>query len=304
MAISTPIKDIYEGLVNFEYPECLYHYTTFDALKSIVESRLFRATHRSYLNDKVDLSSGLSVCMGHVSDWINVHNGDERKIGEEVLKKLKETANNISASPFSYSASFTEEGDGVVPWQLYGRYGRGIAICLGSERLKDCLREADFFDTNNGEITAPHFFLNRIEYDQRIQKEQVVQLLDAGVVCWPNARKFFPVSPEERIAHPVSFYLDLLSNRTFKHPGYIYEREWKAIPNVAGQEFVKFHATKSAMRPYIEMAFEPSCIQSIMVGSSAPFEDAKRSLELFLKQHELYHVEITRSEILLAPYDE
>jgi hypothetical protein len=303
MPILSPVEEAYSTMVNCAKPDHLYHYTTFDGLKGIVESQYFRATHRSYLNDKTELDFGLRKCMQYVNSWTTRHNDYRKRIGEQISKKLTDEIDAQPASAFSYSVSFTEEGDGVAQWQLYGSYGKGLAISLSFDALSDSLLEAECFDKESGDIIAPHFLLNRIEYDQQIQESQVQNLLDVAASCWPQAEEFWTEYPEEHVARYVTHFLKLLSSRTFKHAGYIHECEWRATPHIAGLNLVEFQATRSAMRPYLKMSFDPACIDGIVVGSSVPFDDARMTLELFFQKQDLDRIEIWKSEILLAPGD-
>lgn len=301
MTVTDPIKDKFNELVQWREPKYLYHYTDFESLEKIVSTSEMRATHRSFLNDKTDLKHGSDACIQFAQEWgERQHTRIGGDLAQAVVARLCEMA---EPDAFSYSASFTEEGDSAAQWQVYGRYGRGVSLCFDFQKLKQSLMKAEFSD-GEGKIFGPHFFLHKTEYDTNVQREQVVQLLDAAVSCWDEASGFFE-KPLERLAYSTCFFLDHLATRTFKHRGHMHEQEWKAIPNVAGDDFVEFSTSKQSMRPYLKMKFDLQGICAVVVGSAVPqpFEDIKSVFTLFWGKHGLGNVKVKRSEILLSPSD-
>lgn len=308
--IIQPIIDTYEALNNWPPPPGgrLYHYTSMGAFHEIITSGTLRATHRSYLNDRADLEYGLKACCRFLQKWVEQHEGWQKRLGEEVLRKIEAEINDAAKSPFSFAASFTENGDGAAQWQIYTPSGRGVAIAFDFVELRNSLQRAEFSRKSDGHIVAPHFVLSKIEYDKEIQEEQVVRLMESASECWPAAEQFYKSykCPEERIGYSLAHFLWQLATRTFKHGGHFFDQEWKATPHVAGDEFIKLHATRNAIRPYIEMRFDLSCIESVVVGSAVQqhFDDVRQTLKLLLAKHHLEEVEIQKSEVLLAPPEE
>lgn len=90
-------------------PKLVFHYTTFEGLKGIVESGRIRATHFEYLNDPDEVH----YCRALFGDRERASDPDADDpifFGEE------------------YIASFSELGDDLQQWRTYANGGAGVAV--------------------------------------------------------------------------------------------------------------------------------------------------------------------------------
>ena len=119
-------------------PEIVYHYTSMDALISIVEGRNLRATSIAYLNDHQERELFLSAVRTRFHHAL----GSSQEVDDELRRFLKATPNELSGqdevSPFV--ASFSEAKDSLMHWRAYCPQQNGVAIgfrslCLAHSRV-------------------------------------------------------------------------------------------------------------------------------------------------------------------------
>ena len=111
-------------------PRTLYHYTSLDALVSIVNTKRLRASNIRFLNDRAE-----SVAMmADVIDLLQSFGGslaeqaDGRRIAAMLEKKTPKA---------DYVASLSEKDDLLSQWRAYCPSGRGVSIGFNTT----CLRQ-------------------------------------------------------------------------------------------------------------------------------------------------------------------
>ena len=104
-------------IAQMEKGEKLYHYTTIDALISIVSRKELWVTKWDYLNDIDEFRVALDVCAAVLK---------EEKIKPEVIraveKRVNESVHGDSLSNAYYIFSFSCDGDSQVLWSNYSNY--------------------------------------------------------------------------------------------------------------------------------------------------------------------------------------
>ena len=119
-------------------PEYLYHYTTFENAKKIIDTNECWFTNVHFLNDSSEFNYARSI----FEKTLNSPEGKERifaalepygyltsdllpDILNEVENLLEEAKHGDSQS---YIFSFSERGDQLSQWRGYGRNGDGVSI--------------------------------------------------------------------------------------------------------------------------------------------------------------------------------
>lgn len=99
----------------------VYHYTSMDALVSIVESDSIWLSDYSYLNDKTELIHGVKVVSTVIDEVLAAGVAKE-------LKNLLQAWKNAASSPLSRVcvASFSGDGDSLSQWRAYGNVAIGF----------------------------------------------------------------------------------------------------------------------------------------------------------------------------------
>lgn len=89
----------------------VYHYTSLDVLKKILESKRLRFTKMNSLNDKCEYKYGIQLLKNRIIEFENNNNVAD-KFDTELLDKFL-------FSDKLYSISFTNNGDDLAFWNSY-----------------------------------------------------------------------------------------------------------------------------------------------------------------------------------------
>lgn len=112
-------------------PEELFHYTSLDGARGIIESKALHLTKLAYLNDRSELIFAIELFRSVVQQLIpSVNEPNRRRI-------LSETADQLSSFERTNIcvASLCEDRDLLSQWKSYGRVGRGVALGFSGSAL-------------------------------------------------------------------------------------------------------------------------------------------------------------------------
>lgn len=111
-----------------DVPETLYHYTSLDALVSIVQSRRLRASSIRFLNDR-------SESLRLKEDVVGILRSEPT--GSRGQKTVQTTIDLIESQPMQslFVASLTEKADLLSQWRAYCPSGLGVSIGFSSDSL-------------------------------------------------------------------------------------------------------------------------------------------------------------------------
>lgn len=108
----------------FSSKKILYHYTSIENFKKIIEGKRFVFTYYKNLNDTLELTYGYKVFKELLS----------KKDMPEIRKFEKNLEDLLLGNNFnSYISSFSEEHDNLSLWRLYGDDGYGVSIGISPE---------------------------------------------------------------------------------------------------------------------------------------------------------------------------
>ncbi len=105
----------------------LYHYTSLEAFKKIVESNSIRLTHISFLNDGNEMRHGKSL----IKSILQSRGWDEKHIS----RFERQFSEHCGAGSETYVFCTTKLHDAFTQWKLYGADGRGVAIGFDDQKL-------------------------------------------------------------------------------------------------------------------------------------------------------------------------
>jgi len=119
-------------------PKQIYHYTDFNGVSGIIESKSLWLTKLSYLNDKSELTLAIDLFRSQAASWANkIGDGEKAKFLRDASHQLQSFSNtNICV------ASFCEDGDLLSQWRSYGNDGSGVAIEFDAHSLTSLSRPA------------------------------------------------------------------------------------------------------------------------------------------------------------------
>jgi hypothetical protein len=117
----------------------LYHYTSIDALLSIADQKVLRATHIGYLNDARESDLGMSLLK------ITVEEAHKSAVGadRDFLGFLLHWLDNqwlYAASGSIYVVCFSEVCNQLSQWRGYTPHGRGVCLGIDAAILLTCMQ--------------------------------------------------------------------------------------------------------------------------------------------------------------------
>jgi hypothetical protein len=206
----------------------LYHYTTFEGLKGILENRSIWLTHVRQLNDPLEIQYGKNI----IIDLINEKIKDEKQA--ELRKFFDTMLVNINAFGeqlhHAFTFCFCEDIDLLSQWREYSERGGGYNIGFEFSQETQIALLANEFEG------AKPPLLRKIIYDKELQvdivnkyldmiKECVSNLINKGEV--PNGLADMSHYSSVMAMQAVNVLIDILL--TFKHSAFKHESEWRLI---------------------------------------------------------------------------
>ena len=276
-------------------PDLVYHYTSAQGLRGIVENDRLWATHVRCLNDFREIEHGCDVVRATLTKQ---REGKASEVVREFLD-LALTSFNLNEQLDVCVACFSENGDLLSQWKMYGDDARGFSIGVPWERLLN-LGGAGF-----------KYFVSRVIYERTTQEAVVGEILGrtlAGLNALTKDLTHDAAVPWIRQCCKVfqdSVWMMLV---VFKDPAFAAEREWRAIKVVTADvvEAVKYRDVAGQRAPYVELDFEGSFllkgekmpIRRVYLGPTATAE-AIAAIKSVLSTHGHEHVEFVSSKVPL-----
>jgi len=241
-------------LRTFRYPtEVIYHYTSAEALLSIIANKRMWATDLQYTNDPTDLAHGEKIIGGALDDVIADCSDD---LTCKWLDGFKHTTTMQVQRNDWYSVSFCTNGDLLSQWRGYGAMGGGVA--MGWAAVSD----------------FPGLPMRvGITYDEALQSDVVREIIRvhvkemAGIGWTPSDADL------ERLKFAtgslgVFFSLCLYS---FKHPAFASEDEFRWVYAALDHKLPEglrllFRRFGSIVKPYIEVDFSRAKLVEVIYG--------------------------------------
>ena len=288
-------------------PEQLYHYTSVEGLKGILDSGQIWATQSGYLNDSKEFSYGRELAFDVIQ---------ERKIAHRVpitnvwLNRVATAIKNGIPGGELYVACFCEQGDLLSQWRGYGR-GCGYSIRLRPKEI--------VFSRLPWRLCA----LVQVIYSPEVQRRLVMEVLDHYIESLIGFAAHFTEKAISSFSNSVmSDYIDELRDSSklsstdfleeilryhvshvsveldnlfgyFKHPGFEEEKEWRLIhynSAVQGSPHIEYRILNGILVPYVELPLfwdeegKPGIFQitQITCGPSSQPDAARTSVEHYV----------------------
>lgn len=291
----------------------LYHYTSADGLKSIIENRTLRFSDYRFLNDIDELEYGKKIFrqvleelksetpkyLGYISQWEE----ELKSIEKEKFKYLKPISpaenggiNCIQCESENYHyylLSLTTLGDNKDMWNMYSGNNPGYRIKInGNELLNYFYSIRDSFIEKGFLFSTEHRM--QVFYGEDAKEFIKVFLLSEFERGNPSVTQF------GFIFHFIAFIKD----EAFRS-----ENEYRLgfcfVDEMDNSEVNKENAKKVFMNkngtlcPYMELQNFPfdKVIEDIMISPYNKSELAEIGLKEFLRANKLENVKIKRSEI-------
>ncbi len=211
-------------------PSVLYHYTSGESLKKILETKTLLATHYGFTNDATELHASHESVVESTTSVRDSQRANApwlRTIFDRVLEKMESEGFHDDVPNFV--ACFSEDADNLGQWRAYADDGRGYAIG---------------FDTNRwecNESNEPEFgtILVQCAYDSAELGRETCAQQEAVIRRGGELRQHLS-SESDRSAldfeiEMALFLAGAMSTLRLKHSGFRDEKEWRlvALPNEA-----------------------------------------------------------------------
>ena len=284
-------KRLAESIPQYIQPE-LFHYTTVEGLKGIVESNSLWATSAYHLNDSSEIEYGCHLVTEAIDEWLKTN--DTRGLGRAarvpllVLQFLRDSFHEpsfrVGRHVGIYLSCFCESGNLLSQWRAYGQPG-GYSIGMLASELEVGVSAPGFYGTR----------LLKVEYSRDNQRAKIHSLLsDFVVIAEDDTLYTFPAEPEamKRILSDLGLFLqELVMDEivSFKNPAFAEEREWRIVArprlvemqrlrqqqaNVAEQQPaspIQYRHAKGSLVPYLSLSSTKGKklpIHSVRIGPS------------------------------------
>lgn len=304
-------QKIYEEMAPTPGSFKLYHYTTYEGLKGILESKKLWLTDYRYLNDPTEILYGRDIIIKAIKSY---NSTIPLSSSHQFYEKIIEFYPDFVKKNEIYIFSFCEEKDYYPAWRFYGEEGNGFSIKFNSNLVKEI------------ETVGRHMF--QVDYGHAKCYEIVQKLCSLAEECKENYDKN---NPDKDINSRNEFHKQLkaslfssihISLPGFKNENFNREKEIRIIeeenkandgikypaPINLSRKFTISNKRKkgiypmklindkinSTVIPKIKWGFNPDDIIEIWTGPNLDPEDAKEKVNYLLQK---YKYDLTKIQI-------
>jgi len=280
-------------LPKHSYPDILklYHYTTLEGLKGILQNRSIWCGHISTLNDPSELQYGKTLVISKLDEMIDK---EEEKYLKNILKNLLLFIKAFDTQLYhTYIICFCGSDNLLSQWRSYasraGGYNLGIFF----------YSDTKFSHNFNNPKDQSEMMLRKIIYNLNEQEEIISKYLSNIVSGSNNAMEWFrnndgiPQEWETQVAmESVNILYDMILS--FKNSAFKEENEWRLIKVMAANhrpELIKFRENNNRVIPYLETIIYENengtltfPLHEIRFGPMLDEISTKKVLELFINK--------------------
>lgn len=270
----------------------IYHYTSPEAMISIVENNSFYASNALFLNDSSELKYGKILIASVIKKILNddYYEFDRERFTKKGVDLLSKVLKEIESQSISdiYIMCFSRSSDLLSQWRGYGE--NGIQIELSSSELFYS------FDSN--------YLSQDVIYNRKTQEKIIIEEIqilinfaiygsDWGPSLANNDYKEFPSSLARAL---------LYSTIWFKDDSWKEEKEFRVVYNATNKNEpklpVKFRTNGRYIIPYVEIHANNSGlpIRQLMISPGVNQERLFLGVEFFVKSKN-DRINVTKSKI-------
>lgn len=272
----------------------IYHYTSGEGLKGIIENKELWFTNADFLNDRTEIQHTHILIDKVLDGFRSEKNQDEIEEFKGYIHNYVKPDNRI------YSASFSLDKDSNLLWANYATddgYNIEFDINKLDSILVDCNNDDD--GVIFGRIFSP------VNYDEKMQKKllqtELISLYKIFKYCKENdMNEFLELSETNRINI-------ILYSLFFKRKEFVQEQEFRTalicVDDSKKADVLKVRIKNGACIPYAAISIASDKykvpIKSITIGPKNNLDIAENGLRYLLKWNgfEKYHVTINKSKI-------
>ena len=284
----------------------LYHYTTFEGLKGILDSRSLWCSHVSALNDPLELLYGKRIILDNINSFLEKENDKKIKtILDNLIILIEAFDKNLYST---YVASFCEEDNLLSQWRGYS--GKGIGYNIGILFDSETRYSHDIQNLEDSSVSLLKIIYEPNDQNNFVSKylSSIIASAQRAIKRWEIAEGTTPISWESQVAaEAVNLLFEIMLS--MKSPVFKEEKEWRLIKVLMDDykpELLSFRENEDIPIPYIttfiykeinrELEFP---IESIRFGPMLEEGRAKKSLKLFVIKRAIqpYAIKINHKKI-------
>lgn len=261
--------------VEEDLPEFLYHYTSIEAFKSIIDKGEIWATSVDYIaSDPSELSHAIEIA----DETLRERKKDFNKDGlyeccENVIKGRE------GFKKYAFIFSFSRWGNLLSQWRGYCPKG-GVSVGFSGDRIRKnygdaCIQNGNMVVNDNDYILEEYIY--KCIYKPEEQKKKINDLFTFLLE---------QTAPQEQVKSFFSKMIQTFSY-SFKHNSFEEETEWRLV-YLLTEDKHKYRLKDSILMPYWTFLTidhnNESIIRKIMVGPSRDKENLGKSIKVYLKK--------------------
>ena len=302
-------NEIYEGII--------YHYTSPEGFKSILENNALRLTRYDCLNDYKDGKIVEDLFLECLKELYDERGIDQEYYNEYKKAELKHTAfvyyidkAHLYVDSTPYVCCFSTDNDSLQMWQYYSKNDNYEGYNIGIQLQK-------IRDISEGLINT-----GKVNYDSRTIRNNIKRTISSYYSCdIENHKNGFDRYSTESLSQTMARYGCFCKDESFH--GENEARIVVEIPNnpkiralylgklnygCKESYGVQYRISHGLMTPYFDLCFgDYPVIDSVMIGPMASFRDecAEKNMELikeFTKEKLGRKIKVGKSTIPVRSY--
>lgn len=276
------------------YDGYIYHYTSSEATKSILENRKLRFVDRYYLNDYSEGRYSIELAFEHLNKLIKNQEFYEI-IKEELNNRMKKLQNNLF---FVYQCSFSTNKDSLSLWNYYARDNsiKGYNLKFRSDKLKESISE------NFNGANANNIYAGKVIYKKDKQLQIIRNILKQFEDYYENYYKNNKSSVDlKTIAH---YTVEKIFEQGvfFKKECFAVEEEYRIALILYGskgvirptKEKLEFMERNGQYIPYVNRNFDIETLEGIRMSPTLNEKETRESLYSVCK---IYYPKLNKENI-------
>lgn len=278
-----PVK--IDNHLNTPLPGKLYHYTSAEAFRCIVEYKKLWATDAFYMNDNQEILHALELCQEVCRSITKEASGRECEFLEKLFGELHFQKTNQT---HIFTVSFSESRGQLSQWRAYTRNG-GYALSFKGATLSQIA---------NGQ----GYLIAKCIYEEGLKKELLNEFIADKV-------RQSATEPNIDLSAVTAANDFLVIAAMMKHQGFSEEKEWRLISTTSRDDpsQIKYRSVARYLIPYLEVSVSPDVlprlgdprkfigIDEVLVGPAPERELSWRSCMQLLIDRDIYFEQITPS---------
>jgi hypothetical protein len=265
-----------------EIPEhTLYHYTSLDGVRGIVDSGSLRATEIRYFSDAAEMKHAVD----HLSAGISFFEGFGRS-NQTLLDQLRKwLSHRLTTGHMLYVGCFTPNGNLLSQWRSYCPMAKGVSLGFDAAKLSTS-------------ATRQHWQLGKCIYDPK-EKEEIVMPILGEIERLAEERgentdrsKRPPANSFHDIFEEIEADL-LLVAALLKHPAFREEQEWRLVSPVITNYVttpIEYREGPSMLVPYMNFRLPEASdrrldIEQVILGPTPNSDISMASLSNYLSKN-------------------